>query len=184
MGQVADLGVGEQVPITQHRRADAGSEGEHQHCAFFRAFLAVIDLGQSGCVGVIKNSDLPLAEVALEQLLHIGIDPRLIDVRRGASLLILDHGGHRYAHRAIPFGHVHQLAHDLRHCIRGGGLRGEDLKTLGDQLAGVEVYNGAFDTGPADIHAETQVLLCLVLSHAHNTTLKILGCAWHRSLAV
>ena len=61
--EVAELGVGQQHAVVDHRRADAGAERQQHDDAGVVAARAELLLGQSGGVGVVEHGHLLAVEL-------------------------------------------------------------------------------------------------------------------------
>lgn len=155
--EVPDLGVGEQMAISNKCRANARAEGKEYHRPLAGLRGSELDLGEASGVGVIEHADLTLGKIPAEKLLDIGVDPRRVDVGRGGGHLALDYGWNGDAHRAVPFGLPNDLRDRLCDRVRRRRLRGGDLNSLADELTVVEIDAGTLDAGAADVDAKTDV---------------------------
>ena len=150
---MAQLGVGHQLPVDEQRAADAGPEGEQQDHAIGVAAGAEAHLGQPGRVGVVEHDHRNLA-VLRQQAIRVEALPRRVQVCRSQRDAAFEDAGQGDAHRTVPAELTGEGGDHLRHCHRGGGLRGEDADPLVVQRPAAQVDRAAFDAGPADVHAE------------------------------
>ena len=108
---MAQLGVGDQHAAVDNRAADAGAERGHDHQARMTLCRTIVHLGDAGRVSVVDEQNVATKAI-LEDLLGIGVDPRLVDVRGRAGLAVGHNGRDGDAERPVP-NDVGELVHDF-----------------------------------------------------------------------
>ncbi len=162
---MAELGVGNELPVQEHRRADTGAESRHDHDAADVPAGSEGHLGDARGIGVVDHGHPARAarQRRSQGRRDVGAHPDRVDVGRGPGRAALDDGGKSGPDRARPA----EVRHDLRDGL-GDGRRLRRLR-CGQPEAGrgecslVDVDGCTLDTGTADVDTEDLHVACVLL---------------------
>ena len=138
---MTELGVGHEPAVVDDRRADAGAESGEDDESLHALGGPVVQLGDTGCVGVVEDGDLA-AGVLLDERLGVGAQPGGVDVGGREHGAADDDGGHGDPDGGVacPVGEVvDDLVDDLGHGIGRRGLGRQDLEPSLGEVTHVEV---------------------------------------------
>ena len=152
--EVAELGVGHQLAVEEHRAADAGAEGDHDHHAAARPCPRRTSISATPAASASLSTVTGAADRLAEELAGVGADPRRVDVRGGARDAVLDHRGERGAGGSFQ---SKKLATSPTTPATASGVAGWGV-TIRCRSASswprVGVDRRALDAGAADVDAE------------------------------
>src|SRR5688500_3578857 len=117
---------------------------------------AIMHLGDPGRIGVVDQQNVA-TELTFEDLLGLGVDPRLVDVGSRSGLAVGHHSRDGDAERTVTNDvgeRVDDFRVDRRHVLGCRPLRRGDAKSLRREFASSEIVGRSFDAAAADVDAE------------------------------
>ena len=151
--QVSQLGIRVQLAIDEDGAAQTGSYGDHHDDTITIATLTKPHLGNASRVRIVEYEAGALCRL-LEQLLHAGIDPAVINISGTEGDAVVDGRRETTANGALPVEVGDQLLESLGHCLGCGGLRCVNAVALANQQTTRRVDNGSLDARSPDIYAK------------------------------
>ena len=151
---MAELGVGQQHPVVNHRGTDPGSEGQQHHYALAVTSGSVVLLGETGCVGIVEDRHRPAVQSPAVLLGRVGAYPGSVNVRRGVHDTVDHHTGVRDSEWPGEVEVPNHFCNRGRHRLRCRRLGRVETESLTDDLAGGQVDDGPLDPAAPDVDAE------------------------------
>ena len=151
--QMAQLSIGQQLPVDEDGAPDTRPQGQHKHDAIVSPAGSKFHLGDAGGVGIVEQQHRAPG-FPLEQLLAVGANPGLVHVGGAIGHAVPNDRRECAADGTLPAKMAGYLSHDIAHIFWHRWLRGRQAIPPGGQYPLFDVNHRAFDTGSSNVNAQ------------------------------